>query len=126
MPIYLTEFGIQSYPNKQVGVSVAKQAEYDAIAEHIAYENPRVAAFSQYLLKDDPVGGPPGASVHGGRVGFQTGLEYVNGTPKPLYYGWPIPLTVTKQRGGTKGCRPPGSRTRRCSSARPLRSATTR
>ncbi len=99
LPIYLTEFGIQSYPNKQEGVSVAKQAEYDAIAEHIAYENPRVAAFSQYLLKDDPVGGPPGASVHGGRVGFQTGLEYVNGTPKPLYYGWPVPLAVTKQRG---------------------------
>ncbi len=79
MPIYLTEFGVQSLPNKYLGVSVAKQAEYDAIAEHIAYENSRVVAFSQYLLKDDPVGGPePGAS-------FQTGLEYVNGTPKPLY-----------------------------------------
>ena len=97
MPIYLTEFGVQSKPNKQLGVSVAKQAEYDAIAEHIAYSNPRVAAFSQYLLKDDPLGGAPGASVHGGTVGFQTGLEYVNGTPKPLYYGWPMPLTVTKR-----------------------------
>ncbi len=100
VPIYLTEFGIQSFPNKQLGVSVAKQAEYDAIAEHIAYEDPRVAAFSQYLLKDDPLGGAPGASVHGGTVGFQTGLEYVNGTPKPLYYGWPIPLTVTKEHHG--------------------------
>jgi len=100
VPLYLTEFGIQSYPNKQEGVSVAKQAEYDAIAEHIAYNNPRVAAFSQYLLKDDPLGGAPGASVHGGRVGFQTGLEYVNGKPKPLYYSWPIPLTVTKTGHG--------------------------
>ncbi|HTU78011.1 MAG TPA: cellulase family glycosylhydrolase [Solirubrobacteraceae bacterium] len=100
VPIYLTEFGIQSYPNRQEGVPVAKQAEYDAIAERIAYENPRVAAFSQYLLKDDPLGGAPGASVHGGRVGFQTGLEYVSGQPKPLYYGWPIPLTVTRTRGG--------------------------
>ena len=54
-------------------MSVAKQAEFDAIAEHIAYENPRVAAFSQYLLKDDPLGGAPGSSVHGGTVGFQTG-----------------------------------------------------
>jgi hypothetical protein len=100
VPIYLTEFGVQSLPNKQLGVPVAKQAEYDAIAEHIAYENPRVVAFSQYLLKDDPVGGSPGASVHGGTVGFQTGLEYVSGAPKPLYYGWPIPLTVTKLRHG--------------------------
>ena len=63
LPIYLTEFGVQSLPNKQLGVSVAKQAEFDAIAEHIAYANPRVAAFSQYLLKDDPLGP---ASVHGG------------------------------------------------------------
>ncbi len=94
VPIYLTEFGVQSFPNKYLGVSPAKQAEYDAIAEHIAYDNPRVAAFSQYLLKDDPVGGSePLAS-------FQTGLEYVNGTLKPLYYGWPIPLTVTTERHG--------------------------
>ncbi len=94
VPIYLTEFGVQSFPNKYLGVSAAKQAEYDAIAEHIAYDNPRVAAFSQYLLKDDPVGGSePEAS-------FQTGLEYVNGARKPLYFGWPIPLTVTKERHG--------------------------
>ena len=61
LPIYLTEFGVQSYPNKQLGVPVSVQAEYDAMAEQIAYNNPRVAAFSQYLLEDDPVGGAPGA-----------------------------------------------------------------
>jgi len=100
LPIYLTEFGVQSKPNKYLGVSAAQQAEYDAMAEHIAYSNPRVAAFSQYLLKDDSLGGAPGASVHGGTVGFQTGLEYVNGKRKPLYDGWPVPLTVTKERHG--------------------------
>jgi Cellulase (glycosyl hydrolase family 5) len=100
VPIYLTEFGVQSYPNKQLGVPVAKQAEYDAICERIAWENPRVVAFSQYLLKDDPLGGAPGASAHGGTVGFQTGLEYEGGAPKPLYFGWPIPLTVTKAGHG--------------------------
>ncbi len=99
LPIYLTEFGVQSFPNRELGVSVAKQAEYDAIAEHIAWSNPRVAAFSQYLLKDDPLGGKPGSSVHGGTVGFQTGLEYVSGKPKPLYSGWPVPLTVSRTHG---------------------------
>jgi hypothetical protein len=95
-PIYLTEFGVQTYPpNRQLGVPPAQQAQFDAIAEHIAWSNPRVAAFSQYLLKDDPVGGAPGSSAHGGTVGFQTGLEFVSGAPKPLYYSWPIPLTVT-------------------------------
>jgi hypothetical protein len=99
-PIYLTEFGVQSKPNKQLGVSVAQQAEFDAIAERIAWSNGRVAAFSQYLLRDDPLGGPPGASVRGGVVGFQSGLEYVNGRPKPLFYGWPIPLTVSRRGHG--------------------------
>ena len=100
VPIYLTEFGVQSKPNKQLGVSVAQQAEFDAIAEHLAWSNSRVAAFSQYLLRDDPLGGAPGASVHGGTVGFQTGLEYVSGSRKPLFFGWPVPLTVSKSRHG--------------------------
>ncbi len=100
VPIYLTEFGVQSKPNKYLGVSVSQQAEYDAIAENIAWNNPRVAAFSQYLLKDDPLGGAPGSSTHGGAIGFQTGLEYVNGSPKPVYYGFPVPLVVTKRGHG--------------------------
>jgi hypothetical protein len=100
IPIYLTEFGIQSYPNRELGVPQQKQAEYDAIAEKIAWENPRVVAFSQYLLRDDPLGGPPGSSVHGGYVGFQTGLETVNGTPKLLYYSFPLPLVVSRTGHG--------------------------
>ena len=60
LPIYLTEFGVQSKPNRFLGVSVAQQAEFDAIAEQIAWSNARVAAFSQYLLVDDPLGGKPG------------------------------------------------------------------
>jgi hypothetical protein len=95
MPIYLTEFGVQSKPNRFLGVSVGQQAEFDAQAERIAWSNPRVAAFSQYLLRDDPLGGRPGSSVHGGVVRFQTGLEYVNGRAKPLYFGWPIPLVAS-------------------------------
>jgi Cellulase (glycosyl hydrolase family 5) len=98
VPIYLTEFGVQSLPNRELGVSLAKQAQFDALDEHIAWSNPRVAAFSQYLLKDDPVSsGKAGASVNGGFIGFQTGLENVHGAPKPLYSSWPVPLTVTKQ-----------------------------
>jgi hypothetical protein len=99
LPIYLTEFGVQSFPNRELGVSVSRQAEYDAIAERIAWSNSRVAAFSQYLLKDDPLGGRPGSSVAGGAVGFQTGLEYVSGKPKPLYTAWPVPLTVSRSHG---------------------------
>ncbi len=100
LPLYLTEFGVQSKPNRYLGVSPAKQAEYDAISEYIAWRNPRVAAFSQYLLKDGAVGGAPGAGAHGGFVGFQSGLEYISGKPKPLYFAWPIPLVVSSTHGG--------------------------
>ena len=100
IPIYLTEVGVQSKPNPYLGVSPAKQAEYDAISEYIAYRDPRVAAFSQYLLKDGAVGGAPGSGAHGGFVGFQSGLEYISGKPKPLYSAWPVPLVVFRQGRG--------------------------
>jgi hypothetical protein len=96
LPIYLTEFGVQSYPNHELGVPQPKQAEFDAISEKIAWSNPRVAAFSQYLLRDDKLGGKPGASVHGGFIGFQTGLEEFGGKRKPLYYSFPVPLVVSR------------------------------
>jgi hypothetical protein len=93
LPIYITEFGVQSYPNPVVGVPLAQQAEFDAIGERIAYENPRVASFSQYLLRDDrPVGGRV--------VGFTSGLETYRGREKPAFNGFRLPLTVTRTRAG--------------------------
>jgi hypothetical protein len=80
----------------ELGVPLPKQAEFDAQAEKIAWSNPRVVAFSQYLLRDDKLGGKPGASVHGGFTGFQTGLEEFRGKRKPLYYGFPVPLVVSR------------------------------
>lgn len=94
LPIFVTEFGVMSKPNHYFGVSVGQQAEYDAIAERVAWENPRVASFSQYLLRDDPLSPEPNV------VTFQTGLEYASGAKKPLYYGYPVPLTVTYARRG--------------------------
>ena len=88
LPLYITEFGVMSRPNPYQGVPVAQQAEYDAMAEQIAYNNPRVASFSQYLLKDDP--------MRRRSVGFQTGLEYYSGRGKPSLSAFPVPLTVTR------------------------------
>ena len=89
LPVYITEFGVESVPNPFGGVSLATQAEYLAISEHIAWENPRVASFGQYLLRDDhPVGGHV--------AGFQTGLETYRGATKPAYDGFRLPLTVTR------------------------------
>jgi hypothetical protein len=89
LPIYLTEFGIQSTPDKISGVSLAKQAAYLAISEHMAYVNPRVAAFSQYLLSDDP---PRTEGYKYG--GFESGLRRSDGKVKPAYDGFRLPLAV--------------------------------
>src|SRR5262249_53563961 len=53
LPIYLTEFGIESTPDPIRGVSLARQSDYRSTSERMAYDNKRVVAFSQYLLRDD-------------------------------------------------------------------------
>jgi len=87
LPIYLTEFGIQSTPDLQQGVSLAKQVQYRAISERIAWNNPRVAAFSQYLLTDSQPNVPGG---------FESGLRFANGKPKPSLKAFRLPLAVKR------------------------------
>jgi hypothetical protein len=89
LPIHLTEFGIQSAPDTVSGVSLSRQAAYLAIAEHIAYVNPRVVSFSQYLLSDDP---PRASGYRYG--GFESGLISSDGKEKPAYKGFRLPLAV--------------------------------
>jgi hypothetical protein len=97
VPIYLTEFGIQSHPDRIAGVGFKRQAEYLAIAERIAYANPRVAAFSQYLLRDDKPRKGPRIQRYSG---FETGLRTSKGKKKPSYDAFMLPLAV-KQYGGS-------------------------
>jgi hypothetical protein len=70
-------------------VSLSTQAEDAAISERLAWENPDIAAFSQYLLRDE--------HSHGRYAGYRTGIEKPNGSPKPSYYGFALPLTVTRE-----------------------------
>jgi hypothetical protein len=91
MKIYLTEFGIQSFPDKISGVPLATQAAYYAISEHIAYVNSRVAMISQYLMRDDA----PRTSGYRYR-GFESGLRKSNGAKKPAYKAFANPLAVER------------------------------
>ena len=98
LPIYLTEFGIESTPDPIRGVSLQKQADYRSISERIAFDNPRVVAFSQFLLRDElPVQGVPAIQRY---QGFQTGLFTAAGKAKPSYDGFRLPLAV--KRSGSK------------------------
>jgi hypothetical protein len=91
LKIYLTEFGIQSYPDKISGVSLARQPAYYAIAEKIAYVNSRVAMISQYLMRDDA----PRRSGYRYR-GFESGLRRSNGRKKPAYSAFFSPLAAER------------------------------
>ncbi|HEX4806210.1 MAG TPA: cellulase family glycosylhydrolase [Conexibacter sp.] len=94
LPVYVSEFGVQSYPDRLVGVPLPTQSDYRSIGERMAWSNARVAGFSQYLLRDD-------ISVGGATGRFQSGLFlYPTGTPKPAYYGFRLPLVVGKGHGG--------------------------
>jgi hypothetical protein len=105
MKLYLTEFGIQSRPDPNYGVSAQRQAEYRSISERIAYDNPRVAAISQYLMRDDLP--RSGADKYGG---FESGLRYSDGRAKPSYEGYRLP--VVARRGALWGLvRPAGGAT---------------
>jgi hypothetical protein len=87
--IHLTEFGIQSHPDRVSGVSEARQAEYRAMSEYIAYRNRRVRSFSQDLMRDDPP--RPGPSIRR-YAGFESGLRGHDGDKKRSYEAFRLPL----------------------------------
>jgi hypothetical protein len=88
--LWLTEQGYES--NAQLDVSPwseAEQAELNAISEYLAWRDPQVASFSQFLLRDTLTAqtlalrartGDPRAFIGGT---WTTGLEREDGTPKP-------------------------------------------
>jgi hypothetical protein len=94
LPIYITEFGVQSFPDRQLGVPLATQSDFRSISEHIAYLNPRVKSFSQYLLRDD-------ATVQNSHSAFESGLIlFKNAKLKPSFEGFRLPLVVAPAKHG--------------------------
>jgi hypothetical protein len=94
IPVHLTEFGVQSFPDRLVGVPLGVQSDYRSMAERIAFLNPRVKSFSQYLLNDDYPSGDPWV--------FESGLRPWDGPPKPAWHGFRLPLVVTPVSGGRR------------------------
>ena len=94
LPLWLTEFGIQSLPDRQAGVPQTTQAEYLALSERIARRNPRVVSFSQYLLRDSqPVTHAGAADTH---PGFESGLRTSAGKRKRAWSGFTVPLVAVR------------------------------
>jgi hypothetical protein len=75
-PIWITEFGFQSRPPDPYGSPIKKIPGFMGESEWLAFKNSRVRSFAQYPLVDD----------RGGIAGFQSGLRFHNGKPKPFVW----------------------------------------
>jgi hypothetical protein len=89
LPVWITEYGVQSAPDHDLGVSLARQAEYRSISERLLRRDRRVGAAAQYLLRDD-------VAVSG----FQSGLITAGGASKPSLAEFRLPLAV--RRSGSR------------------------
>jgi hypothetical protein len=91
-PVWSTEYGFRTKPpDPNLGVSQATAADYMNWAEYLSYRQPRLYSYSQYQLIDAP---PPAS--------FDTGLENPNGSEKPGFSAYRIPLflpTTSTQAG---------------------------
>jgi Cellulase (glycosyl hydrolase family 5) len=97
LPIYNTEFGIQSNPpDIFVSTSPTRQAQVLNEKEEYSYRYPRLKSYSQYQLYDDPARPGPAAVRWSG---FQTGLRFADGRQKPAYDAYRFPIVLKKSGG---------------------------
>jgi hypothetical protein len=104
LPVWYTEFGYQTQPPDPIrGVTLDEQARWLAEAEHITWADPRVAAQTQFLLRDDDPRAQYGASDPRYWSTYQTGLLFADGRKKPAYDSYRLPFYVpTNVPAGTR------------------------
>jgi hypothetical protein len=104
MPILLTEFGYESSPpDPRNGIPYARQAQFNQLAEFLAYNEPRVQATTHFLLRDVA---PLRRYPKGSRLywfTYQTGLVTNAGRSKPAVYAYALPLVVFPAGPGNTG-----------------------
>jgi hypothetical protein len=103
VPLYLTEWGFKTNPpNPFIHTTLAQQAAWINQGEYMMWRWPYVKAYTQFLLVDSP---PKPHTKKGSALywsTFQTGLEFQNGTPKPSFAAFQIPIWLPSQRHGRR------------------------
>ena len=99
MPILLTEFGYESNPpDTRNGIPLLRQAQFNQLAEFLAYTDPRVTATTQFLLKD---AAPLKQYPKGSRLywfTYQSGLLDVRNRAKPAAFALHVPVRDPQPR----------------------------
>ncbi|MDQ3631563.1 MAG: hypothetical protein M3417_09930 [Actinomycetota bacterium] len=95
MPLMSTEFGYETQPpDPFTGVTPQQQADYLAVSELITSSNPRVAANTQFLLRDVA---PLKQHKRGSRLywsTYQSGLYTQQDRAKPAAQAYAMPFTA--------------------------------
>jgi hypothetical protein len=86
--IWLTEYAYQTNPPDSFGVSRIQQARFVSEAARRVYAAPKVDMLIHYLYRDEPE-----------LARWQSGLETVDGKPKPALAATMLPLAQVSRRG---------------------------
>ena len=102
--LYLTEFGYESNPPDPIKpFSPQEQARFINWSEYLAWKNPQVKMFPQFLLKDMGTVSAEAAARGKREYGdWQSGLYFVDGSPKPAASTFPLALHVDCTTMGKK------------------------
>jgi hypothetical protein len=101
--LWLDEYGYQTNPPDRLrGVSPGAQDRYLQQAAYMAWRDPRVLLLAQYVWRDEPAEG--GTKY----TGWQSGLHFEDGDPKPALANFDNPIWVDMPRGIVWGQVRPG------------------
>ena len=104
MPVLLTEFGYESNPpDPRNGIPYGRQAQFNQLAEFLAYNDPRVQATTHFLLRDVA---PLKRYPRGSRLywfTYQSGLVTNAGRSKPAVFAYALPFVVFPAGEGVTG-----------------------
>ena len=97
--IHLTEFGYEtSPPDPASGISTTLQTRYLQQAAYIAYATKRVRGLSFYQWFDEPTRDLGSGTKR--YSGWQTGLRYNDGSPKPVLSVMQHPFVIDQAKAG--------------------------
>jgi hypothetical protein len=98
-PVWITEYGYQTLPPDPFrGVHWGRQAAWMSWAEYLAYRDPRVGAFAQFLLVDDSPRRRFRQRDPRRWVTWQSGFITTDGRLKPAYEEFKRPIYVAPRR----------------------------
>ena len=101
VPLYLTEWGYKTNPpNPYAHTTPDEQATWINEGEYMTWREPFVRGLAQFLLVDSAptASGERGSALYWSS--FQTGLETQDGSPKPAFAAFRVPIWLPVARHG--------------------------